>query len=85
MSSVTQKKELVGIEPVSYTKDGQVHFGTRLYIQFPLASPSVGVKFKDEYIPNVNSTEFHLGPIEAVLYEPGYGGKMRCTGVLYEK
>lgn len=78
------KKEIIGIEPVSYQRDGRDFFGVRLYISSPLPSPGVGNKVQIEYIANTQLSDFHLGPIAAVLYEPGFkSGTYRPVGILY--
>lgn len=77
-------KEVIGIESVNYVKDGKNYFGTRLFVSSPLTSTgSIGVSVEDVYISSKSASEFHLGPILAVLYDKGYSGKFFCTGVLY--
>lgn len=75
--------KIIGIEDATYTKKGATFptIATRLYISgYPC---QIGEKVSEVFIPNRGNTEFHLGEITTVLYEPGYGGNMRATGVLY--
>ena len=76
-------KKLVGIEVVNYTsKSGTPVTGCRIHIEETLLSPNVGVKTYSEYVSNAQVSDFHLGEISALLYEPSFSGKYKCTGVL---
>lgn len=77
-------KEIVGIEKVNYSnKDGKVINGVKIYIATSLAPAGIGVSVKEEYLANRDISEFHLGEVLAVLYEPTYRNNYRCVGVLY--
>lgn len=76
--------KVVGIENASYVKDGQTKIGTRLYIARHISPDTgIGVSVREEYISGRPSSDFKLGDIITPIYEPGFGDKMRCTGVLY--
>lgn len=76
-------KELVGIERVDYTnKMGKQVQGVRIHVLSPLPFPHLGSRCDSFYVPGGDVSNFHLGPIQAVLFEPGYGNNFNCVGVL---
>lgn len=76
-------KELVGIERVDYTnKSGKQVRGVRIHVLSLLDFPHLGSRCDSYYISGGDVSNFHLGPIQAVLFEPGFGGNMQCVGVL---
>lgn len=76
-------KELVGIERVDYTnKSGKQVQGVRIHVLSPLAFPHLGSRCDTFYVSGGDVSNFHLGPIQAVLFEPGFGSSMNCVGVL---
>lgn len=79
------RKRVIGVEPVSYTgKNGNPVRGVRIHIATELMSPSIGESVANEFISQADINDYHLGPVQAVLYEPGFGGRYRCTGVIYD-
>lgn len=78
-------KKIIGVEPVNYNnKAGRPVTGVRLYISQPAIPPSTGLKVYDVFISGMNISDFPLGDIITVNYEPsGYGNNMRATGVTY--
>lgn len=76
---------IIGIEDATYTKKGQTFptNATRLYVMGYPTSSGIGCKCSEVFIVGHLMSEFHLGDITTVLYEPGYSGNMRATGVLY--
>lgn len=77
-------KELVGVEIVSYksSKNDQMVNGVRIHVLEDLVPPNVGKRTISEYISNGNILDFPLGPIAAVLYEPTFGNRHRCVGII---
>lgn len=76
-------KELVGIERVDYTnKSGKQVRGVRIHVLSPLPFPHLGSRCDSYYVSGGDVSCFHLGPIQAVLFEPGFGDRMNCVGVL---
>lgn len=76
-------KELVGIERVDYTnKSGKQVMGVRIHVLTPLAPPHFGSRCDSYYVSGADTSRFQLGPIQAVLFEPGFGERMTCVGVL---
>lgn len=77
-------KSIIGIENVDYEgKNGRVK-GVHLYISEPMVSPHVGSRVSQEFIRDVNVSDFTLGEIVTVTYEKGYGNYFRATGVIYK-
>lgn len=81
------KKNLVGVEVVSYTskKTGKLVQGVRIYVSQEIHSPGYGISVTSEFVSGAIISDFPLGPIKAVLYEPGFGSSYKCVGVLYEE
>lgn len=76
-------KELVGIERVDYTnKSGKQVRGVRIHVLSSLDFPHLGSRCDSYYVSGGDVSCFHLGPIQAVLFEPGFGDRMNCVGVL---
>lgn len=76
-------KELVGIERLDYTnKNGKHVQGVRIHVVSPLSFPDIGSRCDSYYVSGADVSNFHLGPIQAVLFEPGFGNNMVCVGVL---
>lgn len=77
-------KELIGVEVVSYqsSKNNAMVNGVRIHVTEDLAAPNVGKRTISEYISNGNIHDFPLGPIATILYEPTFGNRHRCVGVL---
>lgn len=78
-------KQIVGIEVVNYTsKKGQQVSGVKLYCCEPLPSPHIGSRAFDVYISGGVVSNYHLGEYVTLIYEPGFSGTFKCTGVLYD-
>lgn len=77
-------KELVGVEVVSYqsSKNNQMVNGVRIHVLEDLTAPNIGKRSISEYVANGQLNDFPLGPIAAILYEPTFGNRHRCVGVI---
>lgn len=80
---------LVGAEEVAYTdKSGNPRHGVRIHVTetFSLVpgGPVVGERANNYYIANADISDYPLGELMTVLFEPTLSGKARCTGVLYK-
>lgn len=79
------KNEVVGIEQVHYTnKEGRIIHGVRLFCLEPLPSPHIGSRSIENFINGADASDFRLGEYVTLLYEPGYGNRFICKGVLYK-
>lgn len=79
-----KKKEVVGIRPVSYTRqNGDNVRGVNVFCVEPLPSPGIGFKTVELFFNGYDIDDFHLGPYVTILYEPGYSGRSRATGIYY--
>lgn len=79
------KKCIVGVESVNYTsKDGKPVSGVRIYVSTELQAPHIGISVKDEFITGGNISDYPLGEVQAILYEPTFKNNYRCVGVLYK-
>lgn len=78
----TTGQEIIGIEDVSYEKNGVHHYGVRLYVTSPIRSCGVGYSVQNVYIANVTSAQFRLGAILTLTYDCSTKYP-RCTGAIY--
>lgn len=78
------KKIIVGIEDVNYVnKQGRSVSGVNLYITEDIIQNGTGKKSSSVFISGHKSSEYKLGEIQTVLYEPyGNGKYFRAVGVL---
>lgn len=78
------KKTIIGIEDISYTnKQGKKITGVRLYITEDIVQGGIGKKSTEVFISDAHSSEYKLGDIQTVLYEPyGNGKYFRAVGVI---
>lgn len=79
-------KKIVGVESVNYqSKSGNQVSGVRIHIESSLQSPHVGCSVSSEFINGGVISDYPLGEVTAILYEPAFGGKYRCVGAIYKK
>lgn len=81
---VVVAKELIGVEIVSYQskKNNQMVNGVRIHVLEDLSPPNIGKRTISEYVSEGRIEDFPLGPILTILYEPTFGNKHRCVGVI---
>lgn len=75
--------KLIGIESVDYVnKNGKRVSGVRLHVSSPAPAPGLGDVTSSYYVTGKAVSDFQLGDIITLLYEPGFNGKLHCTGCL---